>query len=273
MKLEGSNGNQGLLPESLRYSINPPEPEVWPSLLRAAHYWGHRGNQVTFQLGNFMQRLPAGDRNGQANGLYDEGITYYSLAVAFRAANFRLLFPNQYQNYLADLLQEAPNLPDWLSTWNPENIQANVVGIERFTSPSQAVGDIAHQYRGIAVVQLWGYLYRVFEGVDSSVLEETRWVMETTFRLWERAKELLTSGEKIIRYYAWIANLETMLELAENHRSGGQPLTWMEVERRVIEDLDSLESQYGITYPWAKDQALAQINQYYTTLSNLRQSR
>ncbi|MGI2908487.1 hypothetical protein [Tolypothrix sp. VBCCA 56010] len=44
-----------------------------------------------------------------------------------------------------------------------------------------------------------------------------------------------------------------MFELVENHHSGEPLIPWQEVERRAIEDLDNLEEQYRLSYPWARE--------------------
>jgi NB-ARC domain len=255
-----------LLPKQLQQLNLPPTPDVCPFILRAGHYWGHRGNQVSFQLIKNITNLPS----ERLEVLRVNSINYYALATVFRLANFRLSSPKQNQKNLSSLLNTAPYIPEWLPNWNPTNFESSDISFERFTSLSQAVGDTAHQYRGIAAVQLWSYLYKAPMGVEQSFLEETRQVIEVTSTLWKTAKELLKPSEKIIRYYIWIANLETMFELVENHYSGKNCIPWEEVERRVIEDLDNLEEQYRLSYPWAREKSLEHTNQFYKVLSRLQ---
>jgi hypothetical protein len=147
-----------LLPTSLEQADTAPELEVLPSLLRAAHYWGHRGNQVSIKLENLLRELPSNTQSEEVELLIDQGINFYSLAAIFRSANFRLSFPQQYQRHLASILNEIPGIPGWLLTWNPD---IGLIEFEKFTSSSQAIGDIAHQYRGMVTVQLYGYLYDI----------------------------------------------------------------------------------------------------------------
>jgi hypothetical protein len=258
---------ESLLPEQLKQIDSPPDPELCTYVLRAAHYWGHRGNQVSYQL---LRQIPnaLSSKSIQIEKLYEEGVKYYLLAATFRAVNFRLSYPKKYKEYLGGLMLEAPYTPQWLHDWNPINFQNNLVGFEQFTSPSQAVGDTAHQYRGIAIVQLWTYLYKASQGVEKNFVRETREVMETTFKLWEKAKELLNRniGEKIIRYYAWTAPLETMVELIEAHSSNELLMDLEEVRRRVNEDMDRLEEEYNLAYPWARGEAIKQTEDFYNLL-------
>jgi hypothetical protein len=258
---------ESLLPEQLKQIDSPPDPELCTYVLRAAHYWGHRGNQVSYQL---LRQIPNALRSKsiQIEKLYEEGVKYYLLAAIFRAVNFRLSYPKKYKEYLGDLMLEAPYTPRWLHDWNPVNFQDNLVGFEQFTSPSQAVGDTAHQYRGIAIVQLWTYLYKASQGVERNFVRETREVMETTFKLWGKAEELLNRniGEKIIRYYAWTAPLETMVELIEAHSSNELLMDLEEVRRRVNEDMDRLEEEYNLAYPWARGEAIKQTEDFYNLL-------
>jgi len=258
---------ESLLPEQLKQIDFPPDPELCTYVLRAAHYWGHRGNQVSYQL---LRQIPnaLNRKNAQIEKLYEEGVKYYLLAAIFRAVNFRLSYPKKYKDYLGDLIQEAPYTPYWLYDWNPVNFQDSLDRFEQFTSPSQAVGDTAHQYRGIAIVQLWTYLYKASQGVEKKFVRETRKVMEITFKLWEKADELLNRnvGEKIIRYYAWTAPLETMVELIEAHSSNELLMDLGEVKRRVNEDMDRLEKEYDLAYPWARGEAIKQTEDFYNIL-------
>ena len=256
-----------LLPEQLKQIDFPPETELCTYVLRAAHYWGHRGNQVSYQL---LRQIPntLKSKNVQIERLYEEGTRYYLLAAILRAVNFRLSFQKKYKEYLGNLIQAAPYTPEWLRDWNPVNFQDSVVRFEQFTSSSQAVGDIAHQYRGITIVQLWTYLYKSSQGVEQHFVRETRKVMETTFKLWEKAEELLNRniGEKIIKYYVWTAPLEIMVELIEAH-SLNQPLMDLEkIRQRVNKDMDRLEKKYNLAYPWAKGEAIKQTEDFYNIL-------
>ncbi|NEO71894.1 NB-ARC domain-containing protein [Moorena sp. SIO3H5] len=262
---------ESLLPEQLKQIDSPLTPNFYTYVLRAAHYWGHRGNQVSYQL---LKRIPnvLGGKNQDIKKLYDQGTRYYLLAAIFRAVNFRLSHPKKYQEHLSDLIQESPGTPQWLLSWNPVGFEDSVVKFEQFTSLSQAVGDTAHQYKGITWIKLWTYPYMASrEKVDSSYVEETRRVMEITFKLWEKAKELLNKqiNEKIIRYYAWTAPLETMVELIEAHSYNESLIDLEEVTRRVEEDMDKLEEKYKLTYPWARLEALSQTEKFHNILANL----
>lgn len=258
-----------LLPKQLKQIDFPPETEFCTYVLRAAHYWGHRGNQVSFQL---LKQIPnvLKSKNEQIEILSENGIRYYVLAAILRAVNFRLSFPKKYKEYLGDLIQDAPYTPQWLRDWNPVDFQNSVVGFEQFTSPSQAVGDTAHQYRGIAIIQLWTYLYKASRGIEKKFIKDARKVMETTFKIWKKADALRNRniGEKIIRYYAWTSPLETMIELVEAHSKSETLMDLEEARRRVNEDLDRLEKDYNLIYPWARGQVIKQTEDFYNLLCN-----
>jgi hypothetical protein len=262
-----------LLPDTLEQTNTPPTPDDWFFVLRAAHYWGHRGNQVAFELEDHLSRLPFEIESQTVERLIQQGIHYYSLAAILRAVSLRLSFPEQYDQSLVKLLQETPYLPEWLTTWNP-NLQANNNDFERFASPSQAVGDMAHQYRGIAVIQLWSYYYYACEELTQSELqpklEDTRRVVDACIKLWEKAKEILVSNEQLIKYYTWIANLRVMLKLAEKTRSG-EPIPDLheEVIPEVNRNLDDLERKYGLVYEMARERVREQIQKFHQRLSQL----
>lgn len=171
------------------------------------------------------------------------------LAAIFRAANFRLSFPEQFQRHLAGILENVPDRPDWLLTWNPS---VSSIDFERFTSASQAVGDIAHQYRGMATIQLWEYFYRISRGLEVFSLDETRDVLDVSSRLWEKAKTLLTQDEQVIKYYIWMASSEIMLELLEQYHSNGQVPIQAEVQRGITAKLETLKHQYKVDYRLGK---------------------
>ena len=88
--------------------------------------------------------------------------------------------------------------------------------------------------------------------------QRTKQIIEITTQLWRSAKAFLNKNfnEKIIRYYLWIANLETMFELVEIHHSSEPLITWKEAERRLIEDLDTLEAEYRLSYSWAREKSI-----------------
>ncbi|MEQ8464201.1 NB-ARC domain-containing protein [Coleofasciculus sp. E1-EBD-02] len=268
-----------LLPDTLEQTTTPPKPDEWFFVLRAAHYWGHRGNQVAFEVESLVSNLPGEIESQILERLSEQGIYYYSLAAILRAVNLRLSFPEQYQQSIANLLQEVPYIPDWLNTWNA-SLQASDNDFERFASPSQAVGDIAHQYRGIAAVQLWSYLYYVFQGNTQfelqRKLEDIHGLVDTCIELWKKADELLDheNGEQIIKYYTWIANLTVMLDLAEKYSSGEQlPNLNEEVITEVNQKLNNLENDYDLVYEAAKERSIQQVKKFYATIFKLRQTR
>jgi NB-ARC domain len=257
---------EALLPESLRQINTPPSAEISTLILRAAHYWGHRGNQISYRLFRDITNLPFAD----LELLYSDGIEYYARAAVFRLLNFRLSCPKEYQKHLKDLMRQAPHIPEWLSSWNPENFHDHNIIFERFTSASQAIGDTAHQYRGIADIRLWGYLYKVTSGrVDQGFLKETERTIEITRALWSIAKNILKPNEKIIKYYLWIANLETKFELVRDHYLSKPLITWDEAERRLIEDLDKLEEDYRLSYSWARKISVDQLRKFYEVIKGV----
>lgn len=258
-----------LLPDSLKQLAYAPDAGVCPYILRAAHYWGHRGNQSSYRLFRDIVILP----RQELEELYNQGIEYYARAAVFRLVNFRLSCSKEYDKHLNNWLLEAPYIPEWLQKWKPLDFQDRDINFERFTSASQAIGDTAHQYRGIAVVELWSYLYRAPIGVDQLFLTKTKQVIEITQKLWKSAKQLLKPNEKIIRYYLWMANLETIFELVENHHSGRKLMAWEEAERRLIEDLDMLEEEFRLSYPWAREKSLEQLKQFYDVLRGISPSQ
>lgn len=255
-----------LLPNDLKQLENPPAAEIAPYILRAAHYWGHRGNQCAFLLFRDIQNLST----EEFKQLYDRGIQYYARAAVFRLLNFRLSNRRDYEKHLQSHLLDAPFIPSWLSNWNADNFQEHNIHFERFTSAAQAVGDTAHQYRGVADIWLWGYLYSAKEQrVNSSFLREAEQLVKVTEGLWEAAQILLKPSEKIIKYYLWMADLETKFELVQDHCLGAPLISWQEAQERLVADLDELEDKYGLSYTWARKVAMDQLRKFYEVLEKL----
>jgi hypothetical protein len=255
-----------LLPDELKQLSNPPSTVVAPYILRAAHYWGHRGNQYGFLLFKDIQNLSP----EKFEELYNQGIESYAKAAVFRLVNFRLSQPDEYENNLKALLVNAPYVPQWLSEWDSSSFQNYDIFFEKFTSSAQAIGDTAHQYRGIADIKLWGYLYKAKKGEnDPEFIQEAEKLVEVTDQLWKSAQKMLKPEEKIIKYYLWMANLETKFELVRDHSLGNSLISWEEAENRLIADLDELENKYRLIYPWAREVAMDQLRKFYDFLKTL----
>jgi hypothetical protein len=124
----------------------------------------------------------------------------------------------------------------------------------------------------MATIQLFGCFYNVSRGLSSSLLEEASSVVDVAAGLWEQAKILLTPGEQVIKYYAWMTNLEMMLQLLMQYSSDTQLPSQADVEREVTAKLDELESEYGLVYGWARNQTIRQIDQFHNMLSRLNRS-
>jgi NB-ARC domain len=256
-----------ILPDELKQLDSAPTIDACPYILRAAHYWGHRGNQCSFLFYRDIKKLSL----EKLDKLYSQGINYYARAAIFRLVNFRLSCSEEYQEHLNEALREASYIPEWLSNWNSNYFQSHDISFERFTSASQAIGDTAHQFRGIADIKLWGYIYKARHGrINQNFLKEAEQVIQTTRVLWGISKELTRkTREKVIKYYLWIANLETKFELVRDHYLNQPLISWEEAERRVIIDLDELESQYRLGYPWARQISVKQLREFYIALESI----
>lgn len=255
-----------LLPNELKQLSAPPSAVVSPYILRAAHYWGHRGNQYGFLLFKDIQDL----NPKQFDELYTQGIESYAKAAVFRLVNFRLSRSDEYEDNLQNLLASAPYVPKWLSEWDSFSFQKHDTTLEKFTSSAQAIGDTAHQYRGIADIRLWGHLYQAKQGVsDAEFIQEADKLVEVTNQLWKAAQKLLKPNEKIIKYYLWMANLERKFKLVRDLSLNKPLISWKEAETRLIADLDELEDKYYLSYAWAKQAAIDQLRKFYNFLVTL----
>jgi hypothetical protein len=231
--------------------------------LRAAHYWGHRGNQISYQISSNIGTHPNKFEIQQLEALKNQGIEYYARAVAFRVATFYLSFHNQ--NYLSSLLQEAPYLPDWFSSWKPKNIKYHGFVFEKFTSQAQAVGDIAHQYRGIATILIWSFSQTNDQHKSGLLLQQISRIKEVYINLWEQAKKQLVPGEKLPKYYLWAISINQLIELAEKFFRGEQ----LPTKEKIAIDVKNQIANSDLTYERAEDEIIKEVQEYYSVISSL----
>jgi len=115
------------------------------------------------------------------------------------------------------------------------------------------------------------------EGLDQSDLqvrlEETHRVVNACINLWNKAREILDSDEQLIKYYTWIANLQVMLQLAEETCSGESILGLQEVITTVDDKLNDLEREYGLVYDIARERVREQIQKFYQRFRGIPNSQ
>jgi len=220
---------ESVLPEGLKNIKVEPNEKDKNLILRAAHYWGHRGNQeASFAKQAFFANPAEISRYAQ------HSITAYALAINYRLAALKYFSPDVYEQRLSKHLKDAPLLAHWLNTLqslDPEDA-------ERFTSLSQAIGDIAHQYRGINFV-----LYLKYLAAGGNLDKENYELLSTSYcyaeNLWKAAKVAQTPGETPLKYKLWMASTRVWMQSIGDGSSpvSFPPKTWQQDFDLAIEDI------------------------------------
>ena len=147
---------EGMIPAALktmnRITDQALVDESDPLLLRAAHYYGHRGNQHLHSI----QELKWGDRVREKNfgivpDLVSSALDAYRPAIALRLLGFAKTFGARPK----DLPVTDFETIESVSAWDPER----KTKFESFVLTSQALADIANQYAAMSCVYCYLYVY------------------------------------------------------------------------------------------------------------------
>lgn len=201
----GEGEVEALLPAALRSGTEPERGDEY-LILRAAHYWGHRGNQES-------RRMVKGEP------LKGDPLVFYKRAAAYRAYtvpySFGLSRDRDIRLPASSALDEASKalrrlgLPTWAVDFTEKERVTGTL-MECFPSMHQALGDIAHQLVCSGIVYCWG---AVSKG-DAMALPMARTYYETARHLWRLATEVGRRRERI-RYVLRLAELCTIIAMLE----------------------------------------------------------
>jgi len=147
-----------LLPSAIKSDDWPVyDDEAFQLLMRAAHFWGHRGNQNAYILEqSFLQNL----ENSFIDQLVDEGVNSYQKATQYRIAALFLQDKVFVKSKLLEQLRErAPTFLNWIDA-NPQP----PTKVELFSTLYQGVGDTANQLRGVAWTRLLEICHAIKHG-------------------------------------------------------------------------------------------------------------
>jgi hypothetical protein len=227
---DGEGEVEALLPPSLREG-KQPQPGDEHLILRAAHYWGHRGNQEL-------------RRRVKSENLRGDPMVFYQRAAAYRAYTIRYSLARQDASSRRSLLGalvemkwelQAVDLPDWALDFEPHANDTETL-MECFPSMHQAIGDIAHQLVCSGIVHCWDA--RAESRAALLPLARTRY--EAASRLWRLATDVGKERERI-RYVLRLAELRTVIEMLESPASSEQ-----EASARLAESLSEIRKQFQV---------------------------
>jgi hypothetical protein len=222
---------ESALPANLRALDAVPSKEECELLLRAAHYWGHRGNQDSFTL---HQRFISQNFQGVDDGVAQSAISSYVLAANYRLLGLRIFRSGQFQRYLASHVRrgKVPLLAKWIDqapALKPER------RFESFTSLAQGVGDAAHQYRGLHFV----YVLQFLITADAVTRRELREQAENAFKcaqlLWDIAERVRHKSEAPLRYKLWMTSSNLLMKLVDE-LAAGRPAPAFDVMSRQLRE-------------------------------------
>lgn len=182
------------LPETLKSLDDAPKKDDLFLLLRAAHFWGHRGNQASiFALEVFKDPL-----NHDLSIYVERAIDAYKKAINYRLAAVITSNLDITPQTMSKLFSQ-PFVSPWMKNFS---LKGNI-NDERFTNVAQAIGDIAHQYRGIHFVMFLDHLVH-----PDRHLQPLKDTFEAAKMLWSTSGRRLKKreGEIPLKYQLWMAS-------------------------------------------------------------------
>ena len=235
---------EDLLPASLGGLGERPTSSQRLLTLRAAHFWGHRGNQVLQQIQRFGADIHRRvDRFVSVSHAADETEEYYRRAAGFRIAVLHASLPAVYVS-VRGLLQRDDTQPVWLH--RPGQQDRMVSTAESLMGPMQAVGDIANQYLGRAQTCLWHWAVLRFRStadaaVSQALLARAGQMAKIGRELWHWVLEQHgEQREQVIRYYLRIEEIDSCLAAARGGVAGRRLYA-----KRQMQHLELRVAQYG----------------------------
>ncbi|HEX7843970.1 MAG TPA: CHAT domain-containing protein [Kofleriaceae bacterium] len=205
-------GLDGLLPEALQHG-EPPVRGDERLVIRAAHYWGHLGNQEV------RARVAGGLPPRTALASYIKAVAYRACAIQFSFDRHDRATKSSERDELRRRLQPVlailrdAGIPAWVSSYVPDEAVLVDPRIERFPSLPQAVGDMANQLVWSGIVHCWNFI----DSGDSANIELAHTQQRAATKLWSLATEIGTRKERKERivYVLRVAELRTNIDLVD----------------------------------------------------------
>jgi hypothetical protein len=152
-------------------------------------------------------------------------------------------------------------LPVWIKDLSLSNHKRFEPSIEVFKSPHQALADVAHQYRGMASIYLW---LSLAEPNDSSLVVQAEEQIKLAKILWASAIKLAQeTNERVIKYYVWMANLDSMHQIAKNVAEKNRPPSKETFDKLFNEVVLKMSDEYQVIYPDGQNRAYKELDNFY----------
>lgn len=248
------------LPASLRQPEEAPTEEECELLLRAAHYWGHRGNQDSFiQYQRFIGGSPlAPDQISVA------AREHYVKATNYRLLALKIFRTGQFERYVARLArqQQLPFLAPCMNTALSLKPQRR---FESFTTLSQGIGDVAHQYRGLHFVFAIDFLAAADVEARAVLRNEAQRCLACARLLWDLAQDRLTDGEAPLRYRLWMSSSEIVMRLLDDIQAQRPIAPFQEVRQQFLTSTTRMQEQLRCSYPHSIQQQEGQLRAIWSS--------
>ncbi|MEI9942171.1 MAG: hypothetical protein WDO69_33565 [Pseudomonadota bacterium] len=250
-----------VLPASLRDLEGSPSEEECELLLRAAHYWGHRGNQDGWIQ---LQRFLAGSLEPGTDAATRSARENYIRAANYRMIALRVFRNGQFKRYLGRPLTRLPFVVEWLDSCPTLTASRRY---ESFTTIAQGIGDLAHQYRGLFVVVALDLLAGK-PGAQPSLLEEATQILRAAETLWNIASITRMPDEAPLRYQLSMNSCEVISLLLENHYRESAPTPLVDLLQRVRNANARMQAEMRTSYHFMAEEQLRQVEAIWNYLSN-----
>ena len=246
---------EAVLPATLKALHAAPSEEECELLLRAAHYWGHRGNQDSFTL---HQRFISGSFQDGDDGVAQSAIDNYVLAANYRLLGLRIFRSGQFKRSLAPHVQKGrvPLLAKWIDQAPSLEPQRR---FESFTSLAQGVGDAAHQYRGLHFVYVLQFLFTT----DVTARRELRDKAESAFKcadlLWGIAERERLRNEAPLRYKLWMTSSTLLMNLVDELAAGRDAPDFDKTSRALRASIVDMQKTMRTPYQYSASEQEKQL--------------
>lgn len=245
------------LPKGLIGLERLPKQHYYPLLLRAAHYWGHRGNQDSFSL---YRCLTQGNYELMQYAVIQECKEHYIKALNYRLASLFLFYKDEFTSTLSARLATMPKIASWITQLEPVASQ-----VEKFATLYQGVGDSAHQYRGLHFVCVMECLVKLRSGQDCDLSSaEESFIAANT--LWQLADQIRGDNEAPIKYVLWMTSSEVVLNLLRLTVKGDALPSLVSVEKEIHAAVSAIQKKLPGNYLDAAKQQFEQCFAIYGLL-------
>jgi len=267
------------LPERLKTGQRKPTQQDLPLLLRAAHLWGHVGNQEGRVLASYLRKGGGQAANEDMQNHLRLGQQAYLRAALFRMAGYKTSFfpTGKIDSVAAEafgvavtaVLALSPDEGQWLR----EFVETDFVDGQRehFMNRSQALGDTAHQLVGAAKIHyetLAGLFNELRREEREALLEEGDKFLKAGRALWDSTKTVADAeGTRLIQYFIWVVEEELFSRMLSVAISGGaDAVSEIQLNEELNRRLDEIQTKFKINYPDAEKKIRGAVEDFYAYL-------